>query len=72
MENEIIKAEIEAKIKSLEKELIELQKTKSLAWTAFCVGVTKMENSLKEKLMEFNKELSSEFVHNANNKGDLE
>jgi len=50
---------ITSKISSLEQELIKLKTLPTEAWTAFTIGIKRMEDSLKERLEELTKELKS-------------
>lgn len=51
------KAELTAKIHSLEAELIRLKTLPTEAWKAFTFGMVRMEDSLKERLETLSEEL---------------
>lgn len=59
---ELKKIEIEetkAKIESLEHELVKLKTLPNEAWIAFTIGINRMEESLKHRLIELNDILKS-------------
>lgn len=70
MEKEIKKLELEAKIKSLESELIELKRLQPLMFTVLQIGINRMETSLKERLLELTEELESLSIKSTHSGGE--
>ena len=69
-EERLRKTILVAKISSLEQELIKLKTLPTEAWTAFTIGIKRMEVSLKERLEELTKELKSLNLKNASSGGN--
>ena len=64
-EKQLKEIEIEAKIKSLESELIELKTLPTKFWTTFSIGINRMETSLKKRLIELREEKKSLNINKA-------